>query len=591
MSAHITKNLLTFSLYFVKQFKWCFFAMACFRMCFVLDNVVVPCLFKVFISRLTTLHPHEVMDWKKFLVPLLTLLLVIVTIDILFRLFDYVKIKTIPAFEAKIRIWVVAYLQQHAYPFFLDHFSGDLGKRVEDLTIGISDIMINIISSILPALSTMLFGILSFFYIQPVFGFIPLVWLILHTLVYIFYAQNCVHDANLHAKKLSFLSGSIVDGFSNILSIKLFARKNQSVDHLSHLQVLESQAQKKFLTTVMKLHFIISSLAVTFMGIGLLLSMIYYWQRGKLAIAELTYIFYTGSNICKLVWETVSYLPDFLQEVGFCKQALASLKSKHKILDLPHATGLHCQSAAAIEFKEIGFSYVAGNVLFHNQSVVIKAGEKVGLVGLSGSGKTTFVKLLLRFFDLNQGVITIDGQDIATITQESLYAAISFIPQDSSLFHTTIIENIRYARKEATDEEVIACAKKIKCHDFIMNLPEGYQTLVGERGSKLSGGQRQRIAIARALLKNAPILILDEATSALDSITEAEIQESLAIAMADKTVLVIAHRLSVLSAMDRILVFERGNIVAKGPHDLLLATSPLYASICRMQSEGIASMR
>jgi len=592
-NSNITKNFLTFLLYFVKQYKWYFLAMASFRMCFVLENVAMPYVFRMLVSRLTELtesNQLHTLSWSSFMSPLLLLFFIMIVIECLFRLFDYVKAKTIPEFESKLRIWIVSYLQGHAYPFFVNHLSGDLSKKVEDLTIGMSDIIMTIISSFIPALSTMLFGIISFFFIHPSFSIILSVWLIVHTIVYIVYIKKCVHSANLHSGQLSLLLGSIVDGFSNILSIKLFARKEQTVDHLSDLQIKECQAQKKFLGTIMELHFIISSIAVFFMGLGLVLTLIYYWKQGKLTLPEFTYIFYAGSNMCRLVWESSAYLPDFLQEVGFCKQALTSLQSKDTIVDTPEAIILPCNKAASIEFKEVSFSYTPGNILFKDESVSIQAGERIGLVGLSGSGKTTFVKLLLRFFDIDKGVITIDGHNIAMVTQESLHAAISFIPQEASLFHTSILENIRYGKKEATDEEVIECAKRMKCHDFIMKLSEGYHTLVGEKGSKLSGGQRQRISIARAVLKNAPILILDEATSALDSITEAEIQESLSIAMANKTVLCIAHRLSALSSMDRILVFERGNIVAQGTHDRLMVTNLLYASLWRLQSEGIAAM-
>ncbi|WP_342265113.1 ABC transporter ATP-binding protein [Cardinium endosymbiont of Philonthus spinipes] len=586
----ITKNLKTFIWHFVGQYKWHFLAMACLRMCFVLDNLVVPYAFKVLVTQLTALADDRTAVWIKLGCPLIALLGVIVLIELFFRLFDYMKLRTIPAFEAKIRIWIVQYLQGHSYQFFTEHFSGDLVKRVNDLTDGISQIMMIIISSFLPTFCTMLAGVFSFAYIQPTFGAMLMAWLILHTTTYLVYSKKCRHRVAMHAEKGSRLSGSIVDGFTNILSIKLFARKNQETTHLLVPQAREKRAHESALKLIMQLHFIISGLSIGFMGVGMLAYMIYYWQLGKLSISEVTYIFYAGNNICNLVWVSVAEFPDFFEEVGYCQQALKLLQRQHAVLDAPDAAVLTCQSAS-IAFKDVSFAYVPDKPIFEDQSIDIAAGEKVGLVGLSGSGKTTFINLLLRFFDLNKGVITIDGQDISTVTQESLRAAISLIPQDTVLFHDSILENIRYGRKNATDEEVVAAAKKANCHSFIMGLAQGYHTLVGERGSKLSGGQRQRIAIARAVLKDAPILILDEATSALDAVTETEIQESLSRIMANKTTIVIAHRLAVLAAMDRVLVFNGGKIIASGSHETLLKISPLYANMCRLQFDGMRSLQ
>ena len=239
-----------------------------------------------------------------------------------------------------------------------------------------------------------------------------------------------------------------------------------------------------------------------------------------------------------------------------------------------------------IVFENASFQYREATPLFDQLNVRIQAGEKVGLVGYSGSGKTTFAHLILRLFDLESGRILIDGQDIGRVSQNSLRQSVSFIPQDPTLFHRSILENIRYAKPDATEAEVVLAAKAAHADEFIMALPEGYEALVGERGVKLSGGQRQRIAIARAMLKNAPILILDEATSALDSITEHLIQESLDQLMEAKTTIVIAHRLSTLLHMDRIIVFHHGQIVESGSHRALLEKNGRYAQLWKSQVGG-----
>ena len=276
----------------------------------------------------------------------------------------------------------------------------------------------------------------------------------------------------------------------------------------------------------------------------------------------------------------------FSKVVGTCNQALSIIKQPHEITDLPNALPLQVTKGEII-FNDVSFHYENNKPLFKHLAVKIKPGEKVGLVGYSGGGKSTFIKLILRLIDTKSGQILIDNQDIKAITKGSLRRQIGTIPQEPELFHRTIMENIKFARTKASDEEVIEAAKKARCHDFIMDLPEQYHSLVGERGVKLSGGQKQRIAIARAFLKNAPILILDEATSSLDSLTESEIHEALHQVMANKTTIVIAHRLSTLKDMDRILVFVNGEIIEDGELNTLLENKEShFYKLWRMQAEG-----
>lgn len=269
---------------------------------------------------------------------------------------------------------------------------------------------------------------------------------------------------------------------------------------------------------------------------------------------------------------------------GNLEQSLKIILSPIKVNDCENATELQVKNGEII-FNDVSFGY-GEKPLFKNQNVTINPFEKVGLVGYSGSGKTTFVNLILRIYDLNSGTITIDGQNIKNVTQDSIRKNIALIPQDATLFHRTLMENIKYGKPEATESEIFEAAKKAFAHDFILSLEKKYDSMVGERGIKLSGGQRQRIAIARAFLKNSPILILDEATSQLDSVTENVIQKSLTELMKNKTTVVIAHRLSTLLQMDRILVFDKGTIVQDGTHADLLSKPGLYKNLWNAQVGG-----
>jgi ATP-binding cassette subfamily B protein len=273
------------------------------------------------------------------------------------------------------------------------------------------------------------------------------------------------------------------------------------------------------------------------------------------------------------------------EHIGNVANGVHTIIQPHEVIDRAQAIAPTI-TQGCIEFRHVNFNYSPNKKVFENLCVTIQPGQRVGLVGFSGSGKSTFVNLILRLFDPQSGQICIDGVDIRDMTQDALHTQISLIPQDPSLFHRTLLENIRYGRLEANDEEVVEVASQAYAHDFIAQIKEGYYSLVGERGVKLSGGQRQRIAIARVILKNAPILILDEATSSLDSITEKAIQNTLNVAMNGKTVIVVAHRLSTIAHLDRILVFDQGRIIEDGTHSKLLSLKGAYYRLWKMQAGG-----
>jgi len=326
-------------------------------------------------------------------------------------------------------------------------------------------------------------------------------------------------------------------------------------------------------------------ISAAILKIGILYYSLSLWSQGKIAAAD----FVVATSLSLLIISEARNLSkrflEFFEHIGNVSNGVGTIIQPHEIIDRNNAIA-HPITQGKIEFRRVNFSYSDEKQVFNNLSIAIQPGQRVGLVGFSGSGKSSFVNLILRLFEPQAGQILIDGVDIGDMTQEALHSQISLIPQDPSLFHRTLLENVRYGRLEASDEEVVEAARKAYAHEFIAQIKEGYDSLVGERGVKLSGGQRQRIAIARVILKDAPILILDEATSSLDSITEKAIQDTLDLAMQGKTVIVVAHRLSTISHLDRILVFDKGRIVEDGIHDELLAKRGAYYKLWKMQAGG-----
>ena len=399
--------------------------------------------------------------------------------------------------------------------------------------------------------------------------------------------------ADAQASAESIVVGELVDSLSNHSNVRIFSRK--SFENSRMAPFFEKQ-QKAYTATYfysLIMHSIQGGLIAIMMACSCYF-LVYLYSKNLVTIGDFALILGLSMETGHMMWFTMSEVDEFNKAVGRCKQSLMSLMLPLEILDKPNATFLNC-THGKITFDNVKFHYKGTEPLFQNKSIEIKAGQKVGLVGYSGGGKSTFVNLILRLYDVTDGAILIDGQDIRDVTQDSLRASIAMIPQDPSLFHRSLMDNIRYGRIDATDEEVIEAAKKAHAHEFITKLSQEYDSLVGERGVKLSGGQRQRISIARAILKNAPILILDEATSQLDSVTESIIQESLWELMnsrfetsgeGGKTVLVIAHRLSTLLHMDRIIVFDQGVIVEDGTHAELLANNGLYRNLWDAQVGG-----
>jgi ATP-binding cassette subfamily B protein len=318
---------------------------------------------------------------------------------------------------------------------------------------------------------------------------------------------------------------------------------------------------------------------------GILYYALSLWSRGEISVGDFVMAVSLGLMIINEARNLSRRFLEFFEYIGNVANGVQSIVQPHELVDAPGAVAAPL-AAGRIEFRQVVFGYDPARPVFDGLDVTIEAGQRVGLVGFSGSGKSTFVNLVLRLYDVQSGAIVVDGIDVRDMTQDALHGQLSLIPQDPSLFHRSLMENIRYGRLDASDAEVMAAAAKAHAHDFIMQAPDAYRAMVGERGVKLSGGQRQRIAIARVILKDAPVLILDEATSSLDSVTEDAIQTTLEDVMRGKTVIVVAHRLSTIAHLDRILVFDRGRIVEDGDHAGLLARRGVYWQLWSRQAGG-----
>jgi len=419
----------------------------------------------------------------------------------------------------------------------------------------------------------------------PIYAVTLLILSVVYIIGTIYYSRP-VRDANrIQAEQESRQTGQLADSITNVMAVKSFAaEKHESKLYWQQATKTKDATYRSMLTTTYRETF--SSTLTSTIGIGALIIAVFGTRYLGSDIATLFLIVSYTSNIGMRLWEFQNILRQYNRALGDASDMIKILQLESTIKDPARPVRVNIHSGK-IELQKITFTHDGNSKpLFRNLDLRIKAGEKVGLVGRSGSGKTTLASLLLRFSDVDGGAIKIDGQDIRLITQHDLRKHITYVPQEPLLFHRTIAENISYARPDASKEEIEGIAKLAHAHEFVKNLPLRYETLVGERGVKLSGGQRQRVAIARSMLKNAPILVLDEATSALDSESEILIQDALWKLMEGRTAIVIAHRLSTIQKMDRIIVMEDGEIIEQGTHKELIRQNGTYASLWSHQSGG-----
>lgn len=492
-------------------------------------------------------------------------------------------------FPMRIRWQAHRYLLDQSYQFYQDEFAGRIATKVMQTALAVRETIMKLLDVLLYVLVYFTGIIVIAFSLDWRLSLPLFFWFISYCGLLYYFLPKLINISSRQADARSDMTGRLVDTYTNISTVKLFSHSNREADYAR-------QGMEHFLTTVHPQMRLATQLGVSvwFINALLIFSMaaisIWLWSdllitTGAIAAAIGLVIRLNGMSHW-IMWE-VSAL---FENMGTVRDGLNTLTIPRKVQDIPQARPLQITNSS-IEFQKMKFNYGKESGLFNDFNLQIKAGEKIGLVGRSGAGKSTLVNLLLRFYDVETGSILIDGKNISEIQQESLRAQIGMVTQDTSLLHRSIRDNLLYGRPGATEEEMIQAAKLAEAHEFIMTLRDnhgrtGYDAHVGERGVKLSGGQRQRVAIARVLIKNAPILILDEATSALDSEVEAAIQSHLSQLMQGKTVIAIAHRLSTIAAMDRLVVLDKGQIIEQGTHNELISSGGIYAQLWAHQSGG-----
>jgi len=579
-----SQNITHFFWHFIKRQKLAFGLIVAAALIWAINEAIFPYLVKLIVNGVYAHQDTTISLFAILVKPLMAILVFWLIMEFAMRVQGVLAMRAFPTLRAHIRETAFSYIQKHSYNYFATHFAGSVANKLNDLASSSERIVELMVFTFISIFIMLLVALVLMWDANPVFGALLLVWVMVHTSVSVIFIKRGSKLAEAHAESTSTLNGKIMDIITNIISVRVFARYRAERDYVHYYQRQEIDKTKASLWHLEKMKMLLGIAGLLFV-FSTMFCLVYGWQHHWLSIGDFTLVSMLMFNMLGMVWFTSFQMTVFVRELSKVRVALLLITTQHEVRDRPDAQALVVKKGE-ITFDNVTFAYHKGQAIFSDLTVNIAAGQKIGLVGYSGAGKTTFVNLLLRFYDVDGGVISIDGQNVADVQLDSLYQQIAMIPQDPSLFHRSLMENIRYGSIDASDEAVLKAAKLAHCHEFISQLEAGYDTLVGERGIRLSGGQRQRIAIARAILKDAPIFVLDEATSSLDSVTEKLIQESLALLMKSRTTIVIAHRLSTLAGMDRIIVFDQGRIIEDGSIDHLLAAKGHFANLWQRQRDG-----
>ena len=547
-------------------------------------DAIVPIMSKNFFN---VLYDGGVKE--QVLTRLLQILMIIAVIKFIRWLLWRIASFTINFFESKSIVDLSRqcfdYLQKHSFSYFSNNFPGSIVKKHKSFVNTFEFLIDQLFFEIVPGIVSVIVMVFVLARVNVFLGLGMLGWVIIFLLINWWFTKYKLKYDIKRSEAETATSGLLSDTVSNNINIKLFNGYIYESDTYGNLSE-NLHKIRKFTWDMGAIFYGFQSFLMLVLEVSIMYFSIRLWQKDMLTVGDFVLIQSYLFSAVMLVWDFGRVITKIYERLADAEEMTVILNLPHQIVDSNEAKKLKVK-LGEIRFEDVSFKYEDGQDVVKNLNLTIKDGQTVALVGLSGSGKSTITKLLLRLYEVSSGRILVDNQDIAQVTQESLRNNISLVPQDPILFHRSLMENIRYGRVEATDEEVIKAARLAYCDEFITQLKDGYNAMVGDRGIKLSGGERQRVAIARAILKNAPILVLDEATSSLDSESEKYIQKSLINLMKNKTVLIIAHRLSTIKKADRIVIISNKKIVEDGTHaDLVNNKKGIYRKLWDIQVGG-----
>jgi ATP-binding cassette subfamily B protein len=514
--------------------------------------------------------------------PLAFFLVLVAVESALWRSSGWLGCRTIVATCADMRVDLFDHLTGHSLPFFKRHMTGSLGNRISSTSTASGLIFATATWNVTPPCVEFIGATIVLLTIdwRLAAALVFFVFLVAVIIVAFGIRGRLLHET--YGMQASRIGGEIVDTVSNIWAVQAFSARRRECDRLKAQIDQEATAQRRSWMYLEKAR-VMHDVSLWLMASLMLFWALYAWRGGDMTAGDVVVVSALAFRILHGSRDLALALVGTAQQFGLIAEMLGVVAQPHGIVDAPGALAYR-RGGGKIEFRNVEYAYPDGHIVFRNLNLQIPAGQRVGMVGPSGAGKSTLLALLQRLDDVHGGGVLVDDQPVTTLTRDSLSHAVAVVPQEILLFRRTVMENIRYGRPDATDEEVYEAARLANCEAFIRQLPEGYQTLLVERGASLSGGQRQRLSMARAFLKNSPILVLDEATSSLDSHSEERVQQALSTLMRHRTVLAVAHRLSTLSSFDRIIVLDGGRIVEDGPPDVLRRRDGLFSALWRMQS-------
>ncbi|MDD5470040.1 MAG: ABC transporter ATP-binding protein [Candidatus Peribacteraceae bacterium] len=550
----------------------------------IFGDVIIKLYYRDMLDLMAGATPSPAI-WAELWHLLLIIAAIIAVYNLCWRIADFLMVYTQSNVLRELENFALEKLQRHSYNFFIGNFAGSLVAKVKRFVRAFETIHDKFTYNFWQT-SVELTGIFIVMYIS-----LPLsialffaAWCTVYLLVSYLLAKFRFRFDLKEAAADSEVTGALADTITNILNVKIFTSGKQEMTRFGNVTRKEYHARSKA-WYIGNISYAIQGLEMAILEIVGMYLALKFWMNGSITVGTVVLIQSYLIAVIHHIWNIGQALKDFFRALSEASEMVEILQMPLEIKDTPRPEKCRIEQGH-LQINKIRFSYTKNRPVFSDFQLDIPQGQRVGIVGYSGVGKSTLFKLILRFIDVTGGSIAIDGQDIRNISQDDLRRHISYVPQDPILFHRSLYENILYARPEAAKEQVEAAAKRAHAHEFISSLPQKYNTLVGERGVKLSGGERQRIAIARVILEQAPILLLDEATSSLDSVSEKYIQEQLKELMRGRTTLAIAHRISTIQQMDRIIVLEKGEIIEDGSHQELLRKSGTYADLWSHQSQG-----